>query len=80
LDAEAAMNEFLGTLIRLTGSALSSRVTVGDVVNVLFALSLLALVALVLLVHAGIESRRSREALRGHATREAHHGWLRHRH
>jgi hypothetical protein len=50
------------------------------VVNVLFALSLLALVALVLLVHEGIESRRSREALRGHATREAHHGWLRHRH
>lgn len=74
------MNEFLSTLFRLSGSELGSRVTVGDVVNVLFALSLLALVALVLLVHEGIESRRTRDALRGPAPRDAHHGWLRHRH
>jgi hypothetical protein len=37
-SADAAMNEFLSTLIPLTGSALTSRVTVGDVLNVFFAL------------------------------------------
>lgn len=74
------MNEFLSTLIRLSGSELTSRVTVGDVINVLFALAFLALIALVLLVHEGIEVHRAHEALRQNGQHRAHHGWLRHRH
>lgn len=70
------MNEFVSVLIRWAGSPLSSRVSVGDVMNVLFALAVLVLVALVLLVHEGIEFRREH---RGQEHR-AHHWWLHHRH
>ena len=74
------MNEFVSVLIRWAGSPLSSRVSVGDVMNVLFALAVLVLVALVLLVHEGIEFRREHE--REHHGHEHHadHWWLRHRH